>query len=34
VPDDIFAPAYSSPAVSDPRLSPGGLDQNIYGIGG
>ena len=34
VPDDIFAAAYSSPAVSDPCLSQGGLDQNIYGIGG
>jgi len=34
VPDDIFAAAYSSPAVSDPCLSQGGLDQNIYGTGG
>ena len=34
VPDDIFAAAYSSPLVSDPCLSQGGLDQNIYGIGG
>jgi hypothetical protein len=34
VPDDIFAGAYSSPAVSDPCLSQGGLDQNIYGAGG
>jgi hypothetical protein len=34
VPDDIFAAAYSSPAVSDSCLSQGGLDQNIYGIGG
>jgi hypothetical protein len=34
VPDDIFAAAYSSPLVSDPCLSRGGLDQNIYGAGG
>ena len=34
VPDDIFAAAYSSPLVSDPCLSEGGLDQNIYGAGG
>ena len=34
VPDDIFAAAYSSPAVSDPCLSQGGLDQNVYGAGG
>ena len=30
VPNDINAPAYSSPLVSDPCLSQGGLDQNIY----
>jgi hypothetical protein len=30
VPNDINAPAYTSPAVSDPCLSQGGLDQNIY----
>jgi hypothetical protein len=34
VPDDIFAAAYSTPLVSDPCLSQGGLDQNIYGTGG
>jgi hypothetical protein len=34
VPNDINAPAYSSPAVSDPCLSQGGLDQNIYLAGG
>ena len=34
VPDDIFAAAYSSPLVSDPCLSQGGLDQNVYGAGG
>lgn len=31
VPNDINAPSYSSPLVSDPCLSQGGLDQNIYG---
>jgi hypothetical protein len=31
VPNDINAPSYSSPTVSDPCLSQGGLDQNIYG---
>lgn len=30
VPNDINAPSYSSPAISDPCLSQGGLDQNIY----
>jgi hypothetical protein len=30
VPNDINAPSYSSPLVSDPCLSQGGLDQNIY----
>jgi len=30
VPNDINAASYSSPAVSDPCLSQGGLDQNIY----
>ena len=30
VPNDINAGSYSSPAVSDPCLSQGGLDQNIY----
>jgi hypothetical protein len=30
VPNDINAFSYSSPAVSDPCLSQGGLDQNIY----
>ena len=31
VPNDINAPAYSSPRISNPCLSQGGLDQNIYG---
>ncbi|MBI3647443.1 MAG: exo-alpha-sialidase [Actinobacteria bacterium] len=31
-PNDINAPSYSSPSVSDPCLSQGGLDQNIYGM--
>jgi len=31
VPNDINAPAYSSPTIADPCLSQGGLDQNIYG---
>ena len=30
VPNDINAASYSSPAISDPCLSQGGLDQNIY----
>jgi hypothetical protein len=30
VPNDINAPAYSSPTIDDPCLSQGGLDQNIY----
>jgi hypothetical protein len=30
VPNDINAASYASPAVSDPCLSQGGLDQNIY----
>ena len=30
IPNDIDAPSYSSPLVSDPCLSEGGLDQNIY----
>jgi hypothetical protein len=30
VPNDINAPSYSSPTVSDPCLSQGGLDQNVY----
>jgi hypothetical protein len=30
VPNDINAPSYSSPLVSDPCLSKGGLDENIY----
>ena len=30
VPNDINAPSYTSPLVSDPCLSQGGLDQNIY----
>jgi hypothetical protein len=29
-PNDINAPSYTSPAVNDPCLSQGGLDQNIY----
>jgi hypothetical protein len=31
VPNDINAPSYTSPTVSDPCLSAGGLDQNVYG---
>jgi hypothetical protein len=31
VPDDINAPAYTSPTIDDPCLDEGGLDQNIYG---
>ena len=30
VPNDINAPSYSSPAIGDPCLSQGGLDENIY----
>jgi hypothetical protein len=30
IPNDINAPSYSSPSISDPCLSQGGLDQNIY----
>jgi hypothetical protein len=30
VPNDINAPSYSSPAIDDPCLSQGGLDENIY----
>jgi hypothetical protein len=30
VPNDINAPSYTSPLISDPCLSQGGLDQNIY----
>ena len=33
VPNDINAASYTSPAVSDPCLSQGGLDQNIYAAG-
>jgi hypothetical protein len=32
-PNDINATAYSSPAIDDPCLSQGGLDQNIYTAG-
>jgi hypothetical protein len=31
VPNDINAPSYSSPSISDPCLSQGGIDENIYG---
>jgi hypothetical protein len=34
VPNDIDAPSYSSPLISDPCLSQGGLDQNIYAASG
>ncbi len=34
VPNDINAPSYTSPTVSNPCLSQGGLDQNIYAAGG
>jgi hypothetical protein len=34
VPNDINAPAYSSPLIGDPCLSQGGLDQNIYAASG
>ena len=30
-PNDINAPAYTSPTIDDPCLDEGGLDQNIYG---
>jgi hypothetical protein len=33
VPNDINAPSYSSPSITDPCLSQGGLDSNIYGGG-
>jgi hypothetical protein len=33
VPNDINAASYSSPAIADPCLSQGGLDQNIYAAG-
>jgi hypothetical protein len=33
-PNDINAPSYTSPTVSDPCLSQGGLDQNIYAANG
>jgi hypothetical protein len=32
IPDDINAPAYTSPTNADPCLDQGGLDQNIYGV--
>jgi hypothetical protein len=32
VPNDINAPSYSSPLVSDPCLSQGGLDESIYAV--
>lgn len=31
IPDDINAPAYTSPTIGDECLDQGGLDQNIYG---
>ena len=31
VPNDINAPAYTSPTNADACLNQGGLDQNIYG---
>jgi hypothetical protein len=34
VPNDIDAPSYSSPLISDSCLSQGGLDQNIYAASG
>lgn len=34
LPNDINAPSYSSPLISDPCLSQGGLDQNIYAASG
>jgi hypothetical protein len=30
-PNDINAPAYTTPTIGDPCLDEGGLDQNIYG---
>jgi hypothetical protein len=33
-PNDINAPAYTSPTIDDPCLSQGGLDQNIYAAAG
>jgi hypothetical protein len=33
LPNDINAASYSSPSISDPCLSQGGLDQNIYAAG-
>jgi hypothetical protein len=33
VPNDINAPAYTSPLISDPCLSQGGMDTNIYAAG-
>jgi hypothetical protein len=33
VPNDINASSYTSPAISDPCLSQGGLDQNVYAAG-
>ena len=30
VPNDIDAAAYGSPTITDPCLSQGGLNQNIY----
>jgi hypothetical protein len=32
-PNDINAPSYSLPSITDPCLSQGGLDANIYGGG-
>jgi hypothetical protein len=34
IPNDINAPSYTSPTISDPCLSQGGLDQNIYTAAG
>ncbi len=34
VPNDINAPSYTSALISDPCLSQGGLDQNIYAASG
>jgi hypothetical protein len=31
VPNDIDAPSYTSPSITDPCLSQGGMDSNIYG---
>jgi hypothetical protein len=33
VPNDINAPSYTSPSISDPCLSQGGMDDNIYMAG-